>query len=63
MTDDIALTIEQVAKRLNVSERTVRRLVENGQIKGYSVGRQIRIDPPDLAEFIQRQKQQAIKAL
>jgi excisionase family DNA binding protein len=36
------LTVEQVAGRLTVSERTVRRLISSGQLKTVRIGRAVR---------------------
>jgi excisionase family DNA binding protein len=38
------LTVSEVAERLRVSVKTVRRLVERGQVPALRVGTQIRID-------------------
>ncbi len=40
-----ALTPETLAKRWGVSAATVRAMVREGQLKGFRVGRQIRIRP------------------
>jgi nitrogen PTS system EIIA component len=41
MTDDV-LTIEQVAEYLRVSTKTIRRLVQRGELPGFQVGNQWR---------------------
>ena len=41
-------SIAAAAERLAVHERTVRRMIERGEIKGYHVGAVIRIDPDEL---------------
>lgn len=45
------LSIAQVAKRLAVNERTIRRAIQAGTLPCKRVGRVIRIDPEDLAVF------------
>lgn len=45
---DIQLTIEQVAKRLQVSTKTVRRMIDSGDLYAVKAGGQIRIPPESL---------------
>lgn len=47
------LRLEQVASRLAVSPSTVRRLIRRGDLPVVRVGRQLRVRPADLADFIQ----------
>jgi excisionase family DNA binding protein len=46
------LTIEEAAGRISMSARYVRRLVSERRIGFYRIGRSVRIDPADLADFI-----------
>ncbi|MGH8398898.1 MAG: helix-turn-helix domain-containing protein [Gammaproteobacteria bacterium] len=48
------LTLEEVAYRLSVSVQTVRRLIDKGQLKGIRVGKQWRVRPEDLEDYIRR---------
>ena len=51
------LTIRDVADRLRVSERTVRRWIANGDLavlRPGASGRLVRIDPDDLSRFLHR---------
>lgn len=45
-------TIEEVAESLNVSSRTVRRLIDSGALPAHRLGRLIRIADRDLAVFL-----------
>jgi excisionase family DNA binding protein len=45
-------SVTETAEILNVSERTVRRMIENGRLRHVPVGRLIRIAPVDLYDFI-----------
>ncbi|HEX7992356.1 MAG TPA: helix-turn-helix domain-containing protein [Streptosporangiaceae bacterium] len=45
------LTIDQVAERLAVSPRTVRRMVNDGSLPCVRVGRQIRFRPKDIESY------------
>jgi len=47
------LSTAAVAARLNVSPRTVARLVHRGVLRGVRVGRVIRIRPDDLEDFLE----------
>jgi len=46
------LSVATVALRLAVSEKTIRRLVQDGRLLSHRVGRQIRISESDLATFL-----------
>lgn len=48
------LTYSEVAARLRVSEKTVRRLVESGELERVRIGRGVRITPESVAEYKQR---------
>jgi excisionase family DNA binding protein len=50
------LSTAAVAARLDVSQKTVRRLIENGQLPIHRIGRQVRISEPDLAAYIARSR-------
>ena len=45
-------SIEQVADLLNVSTKTVRRLIENEQLRFHRIGRIIRISREDLRAYL-----------
>ena len=47
-----ALKVDQAARSLAISKRTLRRLIANGEIPAVKVGRSIRILPDDLAEYL-----------
>jgi len=49
---DVMLTVSEVAERLNVSERTVRRLIAEGKIRVYQIRRSIRISEADLIDYL-----------
>jgi excisionase family DNA binding protein len=46
------LTIDEAAEVLNVSPRTVRRLIESRALPAHRLGRLVRISSPDLAAFL-----------
>ncbi len=50
------MTISQVAKYLQISEITTYRLVQEGKIPAFKVGRSWRVKREDLNEFIEIQK-------
>jgi excisionase family DNA binding protein len=54
MPEETLLTLEEVAKRLNVSVATVRRLINDGELKAIKVRFQLRVKPSDLEDYIAR---------
>jgi excisionase family DNA binding protein len=47
------LTLRETAERLNVSEKTIRRLVGNGELVAARVGSQLRIDADQLEAWLE----------
>ena len=56
MTDDMLLTVEQVAERLQVHEETVRVWIRRKQLNAVQIGNEYRITPADLRDYIERRK-------
>lgn len=50
------MTVPGAADHLGVSVRTLRRLIERGDLPSVRVGRSRRVDPEDLEAYIARQK-------
>jgi excisionase family DNA binding protein len=52
------LTLREVADALQVSERTIRRLVDRGDLSGFKVGDrgQVRVKCEDLEAYLERQR-------
>lgn len=46
------LTIDETAEFLRVSDKTVRRMIDDGRLKAVAIGRQWRIPKEALEEFI-----------
>lgn len=59
MRDDVSLTPQEVADILKIAKNTVYELIKRGELRGYKVGRKIRIDPQDVDEYIHRGKTQS----
>ena len=62
MTDDLstpAMTVRDVARHLNVDEKTVYRLAQRGELPGFKVAGTWRFKRSDLETWIDRQKQVA----
>lgn len=57
MAEERALTLKDVAKRLSVSERTVTRLAEDGDLRSYKVGHAWRFEPAAVRDFIKTQQE------
>ncbi len=50
------LSITEVADQLGVSHQTIRKLISSGDLVAYRVGGSWRIDPKDLADYLERVK-------
>ena len=55
VSNDI-MTISEVAEYLKISEMTTYKMVQNGTIPGFKIGRGWRIKRADLVIFIEAQK-------
>ena len=53
---DEFLTNAEVAERLKLSERTVRRWIESGDLKAHKIGGCVRISYRDFANFLERHR-------
>lgn len=51
-----ALDVHQVAELLKVSERHIYELAANGSLPAFRVGKVIRFDPQDVADWLRRKK-------
>ncbi|QOR67229.1 helix-turn-helix domain-containing protein [Cytobacillus suaedae] len=49
------MTVSQVAEYLQISEMTTYKLVQEGKIPAFKVGRHWRVKKEDLSEFIDKQ--------
>ncbi len=50
------LTLEQVAERLQVSVKTVRRWIDAGNLVAHRIGRGLRVSEADLQTFIRSRR-------
>ncbi|MBP3953099.1 helix-turn-helix domain-containing protein [Bacillus suaedae] len=50
------MTVSQVAEYLQLSEMTTYKLVQEGKIPAFKIGRHWRVKKEDLSEFIERLK-------
>ncbi len=50
------LTVPQVAQLLQLSSRSLWKVVKRGDLPTVRLGRLVRIDPQDLADYLQRCK-------
>ena len=48
------LTADDVARQLQLSPKTVRRMIARGDLTAHRIGRQLRVAPGDLRAFISR---------
>jgi excisionase family DNA binding protein len=54
--DDQIMTVSEVAEYLKISEMTTYKLVQEGKIPAFKIGRHWRIKRGDLSEFIEKLK-------
>ena len=53
------MSVENVAKSLDVSETTIKRLISAGKLSAVRVGRQLRVSTDDLIRYINSSKIEA----
>ncbi len=53
MGTDTMLSIKEVAKRLDVSVMTIRRLVWKGDLPAFKIGGRLKFDPEDVEDYRQ----------
>jgi excisionase family DNA binding protein len=53
MTEQILLTPLDVAKRLQMNERTVTQWLRNGHLRGFKIGKEWRVSELDFDSFIE----------
>ncbi len=53
INDKMLLTPTVVANRLQVSERTVTQWLREGRLRGFKIGKELRISPDDLQAFLE----------
>jgi excisionase family DNA binding protein len=50
-------SVASLAKKLAISERTVREMLNRGEIPCYRIGQQRRIDPVDVRRWLRERKE------
>ena len=54
--DDEIITVSEVAEYLKISEVTTYKLVQEGKLPAFKIGRHWRLKKSDLAEYIEKLK-------
>ena len=54
MREDKLLTPPQVARHLQVNERTVTQWLRRGQLRGFKIGKEWRVSARDLENFLEQ---------
>ena len=54
MTEEKLMTPPQVARRLQVNQRTVTQWLRKGHLRGFKVGKEWRVSRRDLEVFLER---------
>lgn len=57
MSDSEIMTVSEVAEYFKISEVTTYKLVQEGKIPAFKIGRHWRVKRSDLSEFIENLKQ------
>jgi excisionase family DNA binding protein len=57
MSDSEIMTVSEVAEYFKISEVTTYKLVQEGKIPAFKIGRHWRVKRSDLSEFIEKLKQ------
>lgn len=52
LTQRPLMTVDQIATRLNVTPHTVNRWLRDGDLAGYKVGKEWRVEPDDFERFL-----------
>lgn len=50
------ITTTEAARRLGVSDQTIRRLITAGELPAYRFGRQFRVSEVDLQSYLERKR-------
>lgn len=53
------LNMKQVEELLGISERTIYRIMQKGDLKGFKTGRAWRFEESDIEDYIKRQREKA----
>ncbi|MDU2063883.1 MAG: helix-turn-helix transcriptional regulator [Sporomusaceae bacterium] len=56
MAESISYTPEEVSKILKISRFTVYEMIKRGDLPAYHIGRKVRVEAPDLEQYIQKAK-------
>jgi excisionase family DNA binding protein len=51
-----ALTVQEVAELLGVSDKHIYEMVADGTLPAFYVGRSVRLDPQDIADWLRKRK-------
>lgn len=54
--EPLILTVQEVARRLKLTQVTIYRLLKSSQMPGFKIGASWRIDEKDLNAYIKKQK-------
>lgn len=52
----LMFSTRQIAERLSLSDRQVKRIIASGDLRAYRIGRSVRIADEDLAAFLARRR-------
>lgn len=61
MTKDQLITPIQIAKQLQIHERTVTRWLRTGYLRGFKLGKEWRVSPEDFRDFMETHANQPLE--
>jgi excisionase family DNA binding protein len=50
------LSVETVADDLSVSTKTIRRLIDDGELRAYRIGRALRVSEDEVRQYLNRRR-------
>lgn len=56
-TTEALFTVSQIAHKAHISIKTVRRLIDRGELKTHRIGSQIRVSEPDWQAYLAEVRQ------
>jgi excisionase family DNA binding protein len=57
-----ALTVQEVAELLGVSDKHIYEMVADGTLPAFYVGRSVRLDPQDIADWLRKKRLPVVQA-
>lgn len=56
-----SLNVKEVAQALGIHINTAKRIIANGELPSFKVGRVVRVDNADLRQYIEEKKKERVR--